>query len=255
MADGMYKDYQLVILRHGESAWNKLNLFTGWRDVPLTEQGESEAKSAGTTLKTEGFAFDVAYTSLLTRAIKTLSLALEQMDCLWLPVIKHWRLNERHYGKLQGSNKLEAVQQFGEAQVKLWRRSYDVPPPFVDLDSPDFPKADRRYHDVEAADLPRGESLKMVLGRVMPYWEETILPDLKAGKRVLIAAHGNSLRALLKYLESVSDADIVDVDLPTGIPKAYRLNAAFKAEDARFLGDAAELERRINAVKAQTKKA
>ena len=255
MADGKYKDYQLVILRHGESSWNKLNLFTGWRDVPLSEQGESEAKSAGKTLAADGFLFDVAYTSLLTRAIKTLWLALEVMDCAWLPTFGHWRLNERHYGQLQGANKLEAVKQFGEAQVKLWRRSYDIPPPFVDLSSPDFPKADRRYGDVDAADLPRGESLKMVLGRVMPYWEEAILPDLKKGKRVLIAAHGNSLRALLKYLEGVSDQAIVDVDLPTGIPKAYRLNAEYKAADARFLGDAAELERRINAVKAQTKRA
>jgi 2,3-bisphosphoglycerate-dependent phosphoglycerate mutase len=253
MAD--YKDYQLVILRHGESEWNKKNLFTGWRDVKLSEQGECEARSGGRTLAEDGFAFDVAYTSLLARAIKTLSLALEEMDLLWLPVIKHWRLNERHYGKLQGSNKLEAVQQFGEAQVKIWRRSYATPPPPVDLSSPDYPKADRRYAGVPDADLPRSESLKDVLGRVMPYWDATILPDLKAGKRVLIAAHGNSLRALLKYLEGVSDEDIVNVDLPTGIPKAYRLNAAYKADDARFLGDPKELERRINAVKAQTKKA
>lgn len=255
MASKEFKDYQLVILRHGESEWNKLNLFTGWRDVKLTEQGEREARSGGRTLAQDGFAFDVAYTSLLTRAIKTLSLALEEMDLLWLPVIKHWRLNERHYGKLQGSNKLEAVQQFGEEQVKIWRRSYATPPPPVDLDSPDYPKADRRYGDVPDADLPRSESLKDVLGRVMPYWEQTILPDLKAGKRVLIVAHGNSLRALLKYLEGVSDEDIVNVDLPTGIPKAYRLNAAYKADDARFLGDPQELERRINAVKAQTKRA
>ncbi len=255
MASKEFKDHQLVILRHGESEWNKLNLFTGWRDVKLTEQGEREARSGGRTLAQDGFAFDVAYTSLLTRAIKTLSLALEEMDLLWLPVIKHWRLNERHYGKLQGSNKLEAVQRFGEEQVKIWRRSYATPPPPVDLDSPDYPKADRRYGDVPDADLPRSESLKDVLGRVMPYWEQTILPDLKAGKRVLIVAHGNSLRALLKYLEGVSDEDIVNVDLPTGIPKAYRLNAAYKADDARFLGDPQELERRINAVKAQTKRA
>ncbi|MGC9953794.1 MAG: 2,3-diphosphoglycerate-dependent phosphoglycerate mutase [Rhizomicrobium sp.] len=254
MPSGEFKDYQLVILRHGESEWNKLNLFTGWRDVKLSEQGEREARTGGRTLAQDGFAFDVAYTSLLTRAIKTLWLALEEMDLMWLPVIKHWRLNERHYGRLQGANKLEAVKQFGEEQVKIWRRSYATPPPPVDLDSPDYPKADRRYADVSDADLPRSESLKDVLGRVMPYWEQTILPDIKAGKRVLIAAHGNSLRALLKYLEGVSDEDIVNVDLPTGIPKAYRLNAAYKADDARFLGDPQELERRINAVKAQTKK-
>ncbi len=255
MASGAYKDYQLVILRHGESEWNKKNLFTGWRDVRLTEQGECEARTAGRTLLQDGFAFDVVYTSLLSRAIKTLWLALEEMDLMWLPATKHWRLNERHYGRLQGSNKLEAVQQFGEEQVKIWRRSYATPPPPVDLDSPDFPKADRRYADVTDADLPRSESLKDVLGRVLPYWQQTILPGIKAGKRVLIVAHGNSLRALLKYLEGVSDEDIVNVDLPTGIPKAYRLNASFKADDARFLGDPQELERRINAVKAQTKRA
>jgi len=255
MASGKFKDYQLVILRHGESEWNKKNLFTGWRDVRLTEQGEGEARAAGRTLKEDGFDFDLVHTSLLSRAIKTMWLALEEMDLMWLPVKKHWRLNERHYGRLQGANKLEAVQEFGEAQVKIWRRSYATPPPPVDLSSPDFPKADRRYAGVPEADLPRSESLKDVLGRVMPYWEQAILPDLKAGKRVLVVAHGNSLRALLKYLEGVSDEAIVDVDLPTGIPKAYKLNAAFRADDARFLGDPAELERRINVVKAQTKTA
>jgi 2,3-bisphosphoglycerate-dependent phosphoglycerate mutase len=249
-----YKDYQLVIVRHGESEWNKLNLFTGWRDVNLSEKGVEEARGAGKTLKAEGFSFDIAYTSLLTRAIKTLNLAEEEMGCLWLPVAKHWRLNERHYGALQGQNKMEAVEKFGADQVKVWRRSYDVPPPPVELTSPDYPKADRRYAGVPDADLPRSESLKDVLARVMPFWEEFVLPDLKAGKRVIIAAHGNSLRALLKYLEGVSDEEIVGVDLPTGIPKAYRLNASYKAEDARFLGDPAELERRISAVKAQTKK-
>jgi 2,3-bisphosphoglycerate-dependent phosphoglycerate mutase len=255
MPDGAYKDYQLVILRHGESEWNKLNLFTGWRDVPLSEKGVQEARAGGRTLKQDGFEFDVAHTSLLKRAIQTLNLAEEEMDLLWLPVFKHWRLNERHYGALQGSNKIEAVQKFGEAQVKVWRRSYATPPPPVELSSPDYPGHDRRYAGVPQADLPRSESLKDVLGRVMPYWEEAILPDLKAGKRVLVAAHGNSLRALLKYLEGVSDEAIVDVDLPTGIPKAYRLNSSWRADDAKFLGDPAELERRINAVKAQTKKA
>lgn len=249
------QDHQLVILRHGESEWNKLNLFTGWRDVALTEQGEREARGAGRTLAQEGYTFDVAYTSLLTRAIKTLYLAEEEMGLLWLPVFKHWRLNERHYGKLQGRNKLEAVQAFGEEQVKIWRRSYATPPPPVDRDSPEFPGADRRYAGVPEGDLPRSESLKDVLVRVMPYWEETILPDLKAGKRVLIAAHGNSLRALLKHLEGVGDDDIAGVELPTGIPKAYRLNAAYLSEDARFLGDPAELARRIDVVKAQTRKA
>ncbi|MGB8601317.1 MAG: 2,3-diphosphoglycerate-dependent phosphoglycerate mutase [Rhizomicrobium sp.] len=250
-----YKDYQLVIVRHGESEWNKLNLFTGWRDVKLSEQGTQEARGAGKTLLKEGFSFDIAYTSLLTRAIHTLYLAEEEMGCLWLPVKKHWRLNERHYGALQGQNKLEAVEKFGDEQVKIWRRSYDVPPPPVETSSPDYPRADRRYAEVAEKDLPRSESLKDVLARVMPFWEEFVLPDLKAGKRVLIAAHGNSLRALLKYLEGVSDEDIIGVDLPTGFPKAYRLNAEYKAADAKFVGDQAELERRINAVKAQTKKA
>jgi len=252
---GAYKDYQLVILRHGESEWNRLNLFTGWRDCRLSEKGVGEACAAGRTLKQEGFAFDVAHCSLLTRANQTLYLALDEMDEVWLPVAKHWRLNERHYGALQGSNKIEAVQKFGEAQVKIWRRSYATPPPPVETSSPDFPGHDRRYADVDEKLLPRSESLKDVLARVMPYWDEAVLPDLKAGKRVIIAAHGNSLRALLKYLEGVSDEAIIDVDLPTGIPKAYRLNAEWKAADAKFLGDPAELERRINAVKAQTKKA
>jgi 2,3-bisphosphoglycerate-dependent phosphoglycerate mutase len=244
--------YQLVLLRHGESEWNKLNLFTGWRDVKLTEQGEREAREAGRTLAAAGLDFDIAYTSLLGRAIKTLWLALEEMDRMWLPVIKHWRLNERHYGQLQGANKREAVEKFGEAQVKIWRRSYATPPPLVALDSPEYPGADPRYAGLNAAELPRGESLKDVLARVMPYWDETILPQLKSGKRVLITAHGNSLRALLKHLENVSDDDIVGVDIPTGIPKAYRLNAQFRAEEARFLGDPDELARRIGVVKAQT---
>lgn len=250
-----YQDYQLVIVRHGESEWNKLNLFTGWRDCRLSEKGTVEARSAGKVLKEEGFEFDVAHCSLLTRANQTLYLALDEMDAVWTPVKKHWRLNERHYGALQGANKLEAVEKFGADQVKIWRRSYDVPPPPVELTSPDFPGHDRRYKDVDVAELPKSESLKDVLARVLPYWENAVLPDLKAGKRVIIAAHGNSLRALLKYLEGVSDKDIIDVDLPTGIPKAYRLTADWKAADAKFLGDPAELERRINAVKAQTKKA
>jgi 2,3-bisphosphoglycerate-dependent phosphoglycerate mutase len=244
--------YQLVLLRHGESEWNKKNLFTGWRDVRLTEQGEREAREAGRTLAAAGLSFDIAYTSLLSRAIKTLWLALEEMDLMWLPVIKHWRLNERHYGALQGKNKREAVEEFGEDQVKIWRRSYATPPPPVDLDSPEYPKADPRYADLTAADLPRSESLKDVLARVMPYWEATILPDLKAGKRVVIAAHGNSLRALVKHLENVSDEDIAGMDIPTGIPRAYRLDAAFRTMEARYLGDPAELERRIGVVKAQT---
>jgi len=244
--------YQLVLLRHGESEWNKKNLFTGWRDVPLTEQGEREARDAGRTMKAGGLVFNATHTSVLSRAIKTLWLALEEMDLMWLPVTKHWRLNERHYGRLQGANKKEAVAKFGEAQVKIWRRSYATPPPPVDVDSPEYPKSDPRYAGLSAADLPRSESLKDVLARVMPYWEGTILPELKSGKRLLIAAHGNSLRALVKHLENVSDEAIAGLDIPTGIPRAYRLDADFKAAEAKYLGDPAELERRIGAVKAQT---
>jgi len=244
--------YQLVLLRHGESEWNKKNLFTGWRDVKLTEQGEREARDGGRAMAAEGLAFDIAYTSLLQRAIKTLWLSLEEMDRMWLPVIKHWRLNERHYGQLQGQNKKEAVEKFGEEQVKIWRRSYAVPPPPVDLDSPEYPRADPRYADLSEGDLPRSESLKDVLARVMPYWDATILLQLKAGKRVLIAAHGNSLRALIKHLENISDDDIVGVDVPTGVPKAYRLDASFKAAETRYLIDPDELARRVGVVKAQT---
>ncbi|MBV8979113.1 MAG: 2,3-diphosphoglycerate-dependent phosphoglycerate mutase [Alphaproteobacteria bacterium] len=244
--------YQLVLLRHGESEWNKKNLFTGWRDVRLTEQGEREAREAGRTMKAAGLEFDAAHTSLLGRAIKTLWLALEEMDRMWLPVAKHWRLNERHYGQLQGSNKKEAVAKFGEAQVKIWRRSYATPPPPVDPDSPEYPKSDLRYAALSASELPRSESLKDVLARVMPYWEGTILPELKSGKRLLIAAHGNSLRAIVKHLENIGDEDIAGLDIPTGIPRAYTLDAAFKAAEVTYLGDPAELERRIGAVKAQT---
>jgi 2,3-bisphosphoglycerate-dependent phosphoglycerate mutase len=250
-----YKDCQLVILRHGESEWNRSNLFTGWRDVKLTAQGEGEAREAGRVLAREGFHFDIAYTSLLSRAILTLWLALQEMDRMWIPVVKDWRLNERHYGKLQGSDKVEAVKRFGEAQVHEWRRGYATRPPLVDLDSPDYPKADPRYAGLDAALLPRGECLKDVLERVVPYWEETIVPQLKSGKRVLIAAHGNSLRALIKHLEGISDAAIAEVDIPTGAPKAYRLDSQFKAARSFFLGDAGELEKRIKAVKDQTRRA
>jgi len=246
--------YDLVILRHGESEWNKKNLFTGWREVGLTPEGEDEARRAGRALRRDGFCFDIAYTSLQSRAIKTLWLALEEMDLMWLPVVKHWRLNERHYGALQGSNKAEAAEKFGETQVKLWRRSYDVPPPPVALDSPDYPKFDPRYALLGDAELPRSESLKDVLARVMPYWEGTILPDIKSGRKVLIAAHGNSLRALLKHLEGLSDEEIVNVNLPTGIPKVYKLNAKFTAAEAHFHGDPDEIQARIDVVAAQTKR-
>ncbi len=246
---------RLVILRHGESEWNKKNLFTGWRDVRLTEQGEKEARESGRLMAAEGFNFDLTYTSLLRRAIHTLGLALEEMDQMWLPVEKHWRLNERHYGALQGDDKKKAVKKFGEEQVHIWRRSYATPPPPVDLSSPDYPKSDRRYTHLSDSELPRSESLKDVLARVMPYWEVTIQPQLADGKNVLIAAHGNSLRALMKHLENISDAAIVDVNLPTGVPRAYVLNSDFKAADVRYLGDAAEIAKKADAVKNQTGKA
>lgn len=251
----MDSGYQLVLLRHGESEWNKLNLFTGWRDVPLSEQGEREAREAGRIMQAGGLTFDVVFTSLLSRAIKTMWLALEPMDLLWLPTHKHWRLNERHYGALQGSNKAEAVLEFGAAQVKEWRRSYAIPPPPVAMDSPDYPGADPRYADVPQNDLPRSESLKDVLARVLPYWDDAIGPQLRGGKRVLIVAHGNSLRALMKHLEDISDEAIVDVNLPTGIPRVYRLNAQCKADEARFLGDAAEIAAKIESVQKQTQRA
>ena len=249
-------DYQLVLLRHGESDWNKKNLFTGWRDVDLTGQGEKEARHAGQTLRAAGFAFDLAFTSVLRRAIKTLWLSLEEMDRMWIPVRNHWRLNERHYGALQGKNKAEAVKEFGEAQVNEWRRSYATPPPPADINDPlDYPKSDPRYAHLTKAELPRGESLKDVLARVMPYWNDSIVPELRAGKRVLVAAHGNSLRALLKHLENVSDAEIVDINIPTGVPRAYRLDSNFKAVDAHYLGNQAEIEQKIQSVRAQTAKA
>ncbi len=251
----MPQEYQLVLLRHGESDWNRKNLFTGWRDVDLTDQGEKEAREAGHILKTSGFDFDVAFTSVLRRAIKTLWLCLEEMDRMWIPVKKHWRLNERHYGALQGKNKAEAVAQFGEAQVKEWRRSYATPPPPADVGNPlDYPKSDPRYAGLSAADLPRSESLKDVLGRVMPYWNDCIVPELRAGRRVLVAAHGNSLRALLKHLENVSDAEIPEINIPTGIPRIYRLDGNFRTIEARYLGDPGEIEAKIRSVKAQAAK-
>ncbi len=247
-------DAQLVLLRHGESEWNKLNLFTGWRDVNLTAQGEEEARRAGLLLREAGLRFDVAFTSMQTRAIRTLWLALEQLDQMWIPEFKHWRLNERHYGALTGQDKKRAVEEFGAEQVHLWRRSYDVPPPKVGLQSPDYPGLDPRYAHISAAEMPRGECLKDVLARVLPYWDDVIVPELVAGRRVLIAAHGNSLRALLKHLEGVSDEAIADVNIPTGVPKLYHLDGDLRCVHTRYLGDEQELAAKIAAVKAQTAK-
>ena len=247
-------DYDLVIIRHGQSEANKDNIFTGWRDSPLSPVGVEEAREGGKMMRAAGMHFDLAFTSLQSRAIKTLWLALEELDQMWIPQIKHWRLNERHYGALQGKNKIQAVEKFGEQQVHLWRRGYDTRPPEVEFSSPDYPKNEPRYAHVPQNELPRGESLKDVVARVMPYWHADIAPQLKAGKKILIAAHGNSLRALLKHLEGVSDKAIEEINLPTGIPRLYKLNTQLLAERAEFLGDPAEVAARAHAVANQTKR-
>jgi 2,3-bisphosphoglycerate-dependent phosphoglycerate mutase len=240
--------HRLVLLRHGESTWNRENRFTGWTDVDLSEAGTGEARAAGRLLKAEGYAFDEAHTSLLKRAIRTLWLALDEMDCLWLPVEKTWRLNERHYGALQGLNKAEMAAKFGEAQVLAWRRSYDTPPPALERTDPRHEGADPRY---AGAAVPLTECLKDTVARVLPYWNERIAPAVRAGRRVLVAAHGNSLRALVKHLDGVSDADIVGLNVPTGVPLVYELDAALRPQRHFYLGDAAEIARRVAAVSAQ----
>ncbi|MEL6963804.1 MAG: 2,3-diphosphoglycerate-dependent phosphoglycerate mutase [Pseudomonadota bacterium] len=219
---------KLVLIRHGQSLWNKANLFTGWKDVDLSDQGVAEAKRAGERLKASGFDFDVCYTSVLTRAIKTLHLALEEMDRLWLPVHKSWRLNERHYGALQGLNKAETAEKYGDEQVHIWRRSYDTPPPPLEPGDDRDPGADPRYADLDPADIPRAECLKDTVERVLPFWHETIAPDIKRGQRVFIAAHGNSLRGLVKYLDGISDSEILKLEIPTGVPWVYDLDSDLK---------------------------
>jgi 2,3-bisphosphoglycerate-dependent phosphoglycerate mutase len=246
--------YKVVLLRHGESEWNKLNLFTGWTDVDLSEKGIEEAHLAGKTLKAEGFTFDLAFTSVLKRAIRTLNIALEELDLLWIPVIKSWRLNERHYGALQGLNKAETAEKYGSEKVKIWRRSYDVPPPALDENDERFPAKDRRYSDMSKKDIPFTESLKLTVDRFLPYWHETIAPVIKSGKRVIIAAHGNSLRALVKYLDDVSDADITELNIPTGIPLVYELDADLKPIKHYYMGDQEAVNAAINAVAKQTEK-
>ena len=245
--------YQVVLLRHGESDWNKANRFTGWTDVGLSEKGVEEAREAGRLLRAEGFRFDVAYTSVLKRAIKTLWLALEALDQMWIPVINSWRLNERHYGALQGLNKAETAQEYGEAQVKIWRRSYDTPPPALEESDPRHPKNDPRYAALPPADLPRTESLKDTVARFLPYWHDTIAPDIRSGRRVVIAAHGNSLRALVKHLDGISDQEIVGLNIPTGIPLLYRLDADLKPLGSRYLGDPEAARKAAEAVAAQAK--
>jgi len=239
-----------VLLRHGESVWNRENRFTGWTDVDLSGAGVEEARAAGRLLAGERFAFDLAFTSVLKRAVRTLWLALEAMDRVWLPVEKHWRLNERHYGALQGLNKAETAAKFGEAQVLAWRRSYDTPPPALEPRDPRYEATDPRYAGVP---VPLTECLKDTVARVLPYWNATIAPAVRAGRQVLVAAHGNSLRALIKHLDGVSDADIVGLNVPTGVPLVYELDASLKPLRHYYLGDAEEVARRVAAVSAQGK--
>lgn len=245
--------YKVVFLRHGQSIWNLENRFTGWTDVGLTEQGIQEAVRAGQRLKEAGYAFDVAFTSVLRRAIKTLWIVLEEMGLEWIPVYRSWRLNERHYGALQGLNKSEMAAKYGEEQVKLWRRSYDVPPPPLDWDDARHPRFDRRYAHLDPKILPACESLKDTLERVLPYWHETIVPIVRAGQRVLISAHGNSLRALVKYLDGISDKEIVELNIPTGIPLVYELDADLRPLRHYYLAEEEEVARAAAAVAAQGK--
>ena len=244
----------LVLLRHGESTWNKENRFTGWTDVDLSEKGVAEAIDAGRTLREAGYVFDIAYTSVLKRAIKTLWLALEQMDQMWIPVHNTWRLNERHYGALQGLNKAETAAKHGMEQTNLWRRSYDVPPPALTPDDPRHPSRDPRYVSLSPAELPLTECLKDTVTRFLPYWHETIAPAVRHGQRVLIAAHGNSLRALIKYLDNIPDADIVELNVPTGVPLVYELNDDLTPIRNYYLGDPEAIKAAAQAVANQLKK-
>jgi 2,3-bisphosphoglycerate-dependent phosphoglycerate mutase len=244
---------RLVLLRHGESTWNKENRFTGWTDVDLSEKGREEARDAGRLMGAEKYEFDVAYTSVLKRAIRTLWIALDELDMMWIPVHRSWRLNERHYGALQGLNKAETAAKFGDEQVKIWRRSYDTPPPALTLEDPRHPSHDRRYSGLKRTELPLTESLKDTVARFLPYWHEVIAPDIKAGKRVLIVAHGNSLRALVKYLENIADDKIVELNIPTGIPLVYQLNEDLKALTSFYLGNPAEAQAKAAAVANQAK--
>ncbi len=245
--------YTLVLLRHGESIWNKENRFTGWTDVDLTEKGRQEAHEAGKTLLEKGFTFDIAYTSVLKRAIRTLWIVMDEMDLMWIPVVRSWRLNERHYGALQGLNKAETAKKFGEEQVHLWRRSYDVPPPALTKDDPRYPGHDPRYKDVPEDELPLTECLKDTVNRFMPLWRETIAPTIKSGKKVIIAAHGNSLRALVKYLDNMSDEAITKLNIPTGIPLIYELDDDLKPIKHYYLADPEKVQQAINSVANQAK--
>jgi len=244
---------KLVLLRHGESDWNKQNRFTGWKDVDLSEKGLAEAQKAGQVLKEQGFTFDVAFTSLLKRAIRTLWLTLDEMDLMWIPVHRSWRLNERHYGALQGLNKAETAQKYGDDQVLVWRRSYDTPPPALEKSNPHYPGNDPRYGLLSEKELPLTECLKDTVTRFLPYWHETIVPTIQSGKGVIIAAHGNSLRALVKYLDEVSEGEIVNLNIPTGMPLVYELDSALKPIKHYYLGDPEQVKKAMAAVAAQGK--
>ena len=242
---------KLVLLRHGQSIWNLENLFTGWIDVDLSAQGLEEAQEAGRLLKDEGIEFDIAFTSVLKRAIRTLWIALDEMDLMWLPVERSWRLNERHYGALQGLDKAQTVEKHGAEQVKIWRRSYDIPPPALEATHAQHPRFGRRYADVPPAELPSSESLKDTLARVLPFWNARIAPELAAGRNVLVAAHGNSLRAMVKMLDGMTDAAIVELNIPTGVPLLYELDSHLQPTASRYLGDAEAVKARAEAVARQ----
>jgi 2,3-bisphosphoglycerate-dependent phosphoglycerate mutase len=245
---------KLLLLRHGQSIWNLENLFTGWVDVDLSDQGRLEAQEAGRLLRAEGIAFDIAFTSVLKRAIRTLWIALDEMDLMWLPVERTWRLNERHYGALQGLDKAQTVARHGADQVKIWRRSYDIPPPPLPATDPGHPRFQRRYANVPASELPSCESLKDTLARVLPFWNARIGPELTAGRNVLVSAHGNSLRALVKMLDGMSDADIVELNIPTGVPLLYELDADLAPVSRRYLGDPEAVKARAEAVARQAER-
>jgi 2,3-bisphosphoglycerate-dependent phosphoglycerate mutase len=245
--------YKLVLVRHGQSTWNLENRFTGWTDVGLTDLGITEAHEAGKLLREGGYVFDVAYTSVLRRAIQTLWIVLQEMNLEWIPESKAWELNERHYGSLQGLNKAEMAEKFGEAQVKIWRRSYDVPPPALDWDDEHHPRFDPRYAPLTPEQLPATESLKLTLERVLPYWHSTLVPAIKSGSRIIIAAHGNSIRALVKYLDDISDAEITELNIPTGLPLVYELDEDLKPITHSYLGDPEEAARKAAAVANQAK--
>jgi len=246
--------YKVVLLRHGESTWNLENRFTGWTDVDLSERGTTEAHRAGRLMKADGYVFDVAFTSVLKRAIRTLWIALDEMDLMWIPVHNSWRLNERHYGALQGLNKAETAAKYGEAQVKTWRRSYDIQPPALTEDDPRWPGRDPRYHDLAPKDVPLTECLKDTVARFLPYWHGTIAPAIKSGTRVIIAAHGNSLRALVKYLDNISEEDIVELNIPTGVPLVYELDPDLRPLKRHYLGDPEEIRKAQEAVAQQGRK-